>query len=67
MTLTLFTLGFHILLERLWEWDTLMPKDTPLSQISHFANLPHLLPRAFGIAANRNIPRFDGKINPTRN
>lgn len=31
------TLGFHVLLERLCEWDTLMPKVTPLPQISHFA------------------------------
>ncbi len=35
---TRFTLGFHILLERLWEWETLMPNVTPLPQISHFAN-----------------------------
>ena len=37
MALTRFTLGFHILLERRWEWLTLMPKETPLSQKSHFA------------------------------
>ena len=35
--LTRLTLGFHILLERLWEWDTLIPNVTPLPQISHFA------------------------------
>ena len=37
IALTRFTLGFHILLERLWEWETLMPKVTPLPQISHLA------------------------------
>jgi hypothetical protein len=30
-------LGFHVLFERLCEWDTLMPKDTSLPQKSHFA------------------------------
>ncbi len=35
IALTRFTLGFHILLDRLWEWETLMPKVTPLPQISH--------------------------------
>lgn len=38
IALTRFTLGFHIRLERLWEWETLMPNVTPLPQISHFAN-----------------------------
>lgn len=37
IALTRFTLGFHILLDRLWEWETLMPKVTPLPQISHLA------------------------------
>ena len=37
MALTRFTLGFQVLLERLWEWETLIPKVTPLSQKSHFA------------------------------
>ena len=32
MALTRFTLGFHVLLERLWEWETLIPKVTPLPQ-----------------------------------
>ena len=52
--LTRFTLGFHARLERLWEWETLMPKVTPLPQKSHLAilctsyhmrilNYPHLL------------------------
>ena len=31
------TLGFHVLLVSLWEWETLLPKVTPLPQISHFA------------------------------
>ena len=35
--LTRFTLGFQGRLERLWEWETLMPKVTPLSQNSHLA------------------------------
>ena len=29
---TRLTLGFHTRLERRWEWETLMPKVTPLSQ-----------------------------------
>jgi hypothetical protein len=29
---TRFTLGFQVLLLRLWEWLTLMPKVTPFSQ-----------------------------------
>jgi hypothetical protein len=43
MALTRLTLGFQVRLERLWEWLTLMPKATPLSQNSHFAILLHLL------------------------
>ena len=35
--LTRFTLGFQARLERLWEWETLIPKVTPLPQKSHFA------------------------------
>lgn len=35
--LTRFTLGFQVRLERLWEWETLIPKVTPLPQKSHFA------------------------------
>ena len=38
IALTRLTLGFQALLERLWEWETLMPNVTPLPQISHFAN-----------------------------
>ena len=30
--LTRFTLGFQARLERLWEWETLIPKVTPLPQ-----------------------------------
>ena len=37
MALTRFTFGFQVRLVRLWEWLTLMPKDTPLSQNWHFA------------------------------
>jgi hypothetical protein len=29
--------GFQVLLERLCEWETLIPKETSLPQISHFA------------------------------
>ena len=35
--------GFQVLLERLWEWETLMPKDTSFPQISHLAIYLHLL------------------------
>ena len=35
--LTLTTLGFQVLLERLWEWETLIPNVTPLPHTSHFA------------------------------
>lgn len=41
--LTDLTLAFHVLLALLWEWLTLMPKATPLPQISHFAIYMHLL------------------------
>lgn len=34
---TRWTLGFHVLFVSLWEWETLLPKVTPLPQISHFA------------------------------
>ena len=37
--LTRLTLGFQVRLERLWEWETLMPKVTPLPQKSHLAIL----------------------------
>jgi hypothetical protein len=37
MALTRFTFGFQVRLVRLWEWLTLMPKVTPLSQNWHFA------------------------------
>ncbi len=40
---TRLTFGFQALLDRLWEWETLIPKVTPLPQISHLANLLHLL------------------------
>ena len=35
--LTRFTFGFQVRLERRWEWLTLMPKATSLSQNWHFA------------------------------
>ena len=34
---TLLMFGFQVRLERLCEWLTLIPKDTPFPQISHFA------------------------------
>lgn len=37
MALTRCTLGFQVLLEALWEWETLLPKVTPLPQTAHFA------------------------------
>jgi hypothetical protein len=36
-------LGFQVRLVRLWEWETLIPKVTPLPQTSHFAISLHLL------------------------
>ena len=39
IALTRFTLGFTGRLERLWEWETLIPKVMPLSQNSHLAIL----------------------------
>jgi len=41
--LTGLMLAFHVLLALLWEWLTLIPKETPLPQISHFAIYMHLL------------------------
>lgn len=43
IALTRCTFGFHVLFERLCEWETLMPKATSLPQISHFAMCLHLL------------------------
>ena len=43
IALTRFTLGFHVLLVLLCEWETLIPKVTPFPQISHFAIRLHLL------------------------
>ena len=40
--LTRLTLGFHARLERLWEWETLIPNVTPLPQKSHLAISLHL-------------------------
>lgn len=37
IALTRFTFGFHVLLVLLCEWETLIPKVTPLPQTSHFA------------------------------
>jgi hypothetical protein len=37
MAFTRFTLGFHVRFDLLCEWLTFMPKETPLSQKSHFA------------------------------
>lgn len=39
IALTRLTFGLKVLFERLWEWDTLMPKATPFPQISHLAIL----------------------------
>ena len=39
---TVLTLAFQVLLLLLWEWLTLMPKDTPFPQTSHFAIKKHL-------------------------
>jgi hypothetical protein len=43
MALTRRTLGFQVLLDLLWEWETLIPKVTPFPQMSHFAMSLHLL------------------------
>ena len=41
--LILLTFGFQVLFDLLCEWLTLIPKVTPLPQISHFAICEHLL------------------------
>ena len=46
---TRLTFGFHVLLERLWEWLTRIPKVTPLLQISHFAICCTSLRLTFGL------------------
>ena len=43
IALTFWTLGLKLLFVRLCEWETLIPKVTPLPQISHFAMGQHLL------------------------
>ena len=45
--LTRFTLGFQVRLDRLWEWETLIPKVTPLPQKSHLAIHCTSYPHAF--------------------
>ena len=40
---TLLTLGFQVLLERLCEWETLIPNVISFPQYSHFAISEHLL------------------------
>lgn len=47
IALTRLTFGFQVLLERLCEWETLIPNSTPFPQISHLAISLHLL-RASG-------------------
>jgi hypothetical protein len=37
IALTRLIFGFQARLERLWEWETLMPNVTPFPQIAHFA------------------------------
>jgi hypothetical protein len=54
--LTRLTLGFQVRLERLWEWETLIPKVTPLPQKSHFAISLHLQSK---INHLRHRRRFD--------
>ena len=48
---TRFTLGFQVRLERRWEWETLMPKETSLLQISHLA----MVCTSFSNSHNKNI------------
>lgn len=43
IALTRFILGFQVLFDRLCEWESLIPKDIFLAQISHFAMNLHLL------------------------
>ena len=49
--LTRWTLGFQVRLDRLCEWDTLIPNVTPLPQMSHFA----ILCTSFCVIAGRNF------------
>jgi hypothetical protein len=49
---TRLTLGFQVLPERLWEWETCMLNVTSLPQKAHFAIYLHLLQR--GSIQNRN-------------
>jgi len=43
IALTRCTLGFQVLLEERWEWETLLPNVTPLPQTEHFAIGKHPL------------------------
>ena len=52
IALTFLMLGFHVLLDLLWEWDTVIPNATPLPQISHFAMYIHLLGNSSTIMYN---------------
>ena len=55
--LTRFTLGLMVRLERLWEWETLIPKVTPLPQKSHLAI------RCTSYLNNTQNPLFHKRLN----
>lgn len=62
--LTRFTLGFHSRLERLWEWETLIPKVTPLPQKSHFAIHCTSHPNDYFISAPIRALVYDSRLFP---
>ena len=62
--LTRFTLGFHSRLERLWEWETLIPKVTPLPQKSHFAIHCTSHPNDYFIGAPIRALVYDSRLFP---
>ena|GEM_PF-3522965 len=37
IALTFLILALYFLLERLWEWEIVIPKEVPLPQLMHFA------------------------------
>ena len=63
--LTRLTLGFHARLERLWEWETLIPKVTPLPQKSHLAISCTSHPDVYSTNyAYSQALRYDNKLSP---
>lgn len=63
---TRLTFGFHARLERLWEWETLIPKVTPLPQKSHFAIHRTSHPNGYFRTSPIRALRYDIRLFPKK-